>query len=323
MAARKRFCSYKREKQKDSREATVTESEGLKRLVSLCQGLEIKTRRGPLQEQYSRGRFHRIYERVSRSASLIEYSVEDVLAFSLMLEQFDGGKGPKLELSAFLSAIINAGRDACYSLSMHHTDGDYPYLGYRNVKDITIEGDIDSIGEHMRGGHVFVAGSAEHIGQHMEGGRITVSGDCHSLGSQMKGGEILVKGNVRMGTRGRGSYCGVGFDTSGGSIEVAGDCENVANVSQGEVSIGGDVKKAGIRNNGAIIRIGGSVTEELAKWMRDGEIHVEGGVPRFIREFYGGKIFHRGILVVDMPKNYGIGPKMDIEIPTGTVGTGE
>jgi hypothetical protein len=319
MAAGRRFGAYKRQKERCIRENTVNESEGLKRLVELCRTIEIRTRRGRNHQEYDRRRFYRTYDQILRSASQIEYSAEDVFAFSLMLNRFDDKEGPKLELSAFLSAIINAGREMGYSLSMYHTDGHFPFLGHRNTKDISIEGDIDCIGTEMRGGTVVVDGSAEHVGGHMEGGCITINGDCHSLGSNMRGGKIVVKGNVREGLRHRGSYCGIGFDTSGGSIEVRGDCQNVANVSQGNVTVGGDVKKAGMRNNGATIRIGGSVTEELAKWMWDGEIHVGGEIPRHVREFYGGKIFHKGRLVIDMPKSYGSSPKHDIEVSTGTL----
>jgi formylmethanofuran dehydrogenase subunit C len=320
-AVSKRFGRYKDEKGKAVRNADITESEGLNQLISLCQGLKIKARKGQSQEQYDRGRFYHIYDRIGRSASQIEYLTEDVFAFSLMVERFDGNEGPKLELSAFLSAVINAGRETDYSLSLFHTDGDFPFLGYRNTKNIIIDGDIGSIGEEMIGGHIAVNGSVRHTGQFMRDGCIIINGDCGSLGSQMKGGKIVVKGSVRKGTGHGGSYCGIGFDTSGGSIEVAGDCENVANVSQGHITVGGDVKKAGMRNNGAIIRIAGSVTEELAKWMWDGEIHVEGEIPRFIGEFHGGKIFHKGRLVVDVPRSYGSGTALDIELPTGTIDT--
>lgn len=96
---------------------------------------------------------------------------------------------------------------------------------------------------------------------------------------------------------------------------MLGDCENIANVYNGQISVGGSVKSAGLRNSGAIIRIGGSVTEEIAKWMRSGEIHVEGDMPRIIREFGGGRIFHRGELVVDLPREYCDRVNRTIELP--------
>jgi len=316
LAVSKRFGQYKKEEKKEERKADRSvESENFKRLVSLFQEIKIKPRAGWSNEQYDMRRFYSIYNWIRNSALELDYSAEDVAAFCSSINRFDKEAGPKLEISAYLSALIKAGRETEYLLPLNHTDGDFPYLGFENTKNITIVGDVDSIGNRMKDGLITVHGWGGHVGQDMRGGRIIIHGDCDGAGSQMRGGEIIVNGRIRKGHQTSGSYCGIGFGTSGGKIVVSGDCENVANVSQGDITVGGNVITAGMCNDGAVIRIGGSVSEELGRWMRDGEVHIGGDIPGIIRDFGGGKIFHKGRLIVDMPRFYGDGLKTVIEIP--------
>ena len=317
LAACKRFGQYKKEERKEVREADVTVGEGYKRLMSFfLKEIEIKPRSGWSQDHFDKGRFYSIYDHILRSSKQFDYTAADVAAFCQALNRIDGGSGPKLEVSAFLSAIVNAGKEMEYVLPLNHTDGDFPYLGYENKKNVTIIGDVNSIGDEMRSGTIVVHGFVEDVGQGMKGGQIIIESDCESIGNQMEGGEIIVKGSVRKGANYSGGYVGIGFGTSGGKIVVSGDCENVMNVSQGDITIGGSVKKVGMRNNGATIRINGDVTDEIGRWMWDGEIHIGGEIPEMMQEFHGGKIFHKGKLIVDKPKSYPgatLG-KMDIKL---------
>jgi glutamate synthase domain-containing protein 3 len=249
------------------------------------------------------------------AARVLDYSSSDVYAFSLSILSFAPDRNQRLNASAFLSAIIAAGKESEYSIVLNHTDSDFPYLGYNNAKNVTIIGDVDSIGEEMKAGSITVHGWGGHVGQNMTGGCVIIEGDCECVGNQMKGGDVIVRGSIRPGPKWSGGYCGIGLDTHCGRITVAGDCEACQNVSTGEISIGGNVKEVGMRNDGAIIRIGGSVTESIGRWMWDGEIHVEGDIPKLITEFGGGKIYHKGRLVVDYPKVYPGNSDKTIELP--------
>jgi hypothetical protein len=246
----------------------------------------------------------------------LDYRPEDVESFSIALAGFQGEKEFSRKSGLYLSALMNNCKEDGFVIHTTHLSEPISNLGFRNRRNIVVEGDLGTfVGSEMENGTITVHGSGMHVGQDMSGGRIIIEGDCHKAGSNMQGGEIIIHGSIRESPKSSGEYCGIGFETHGGKITVVGDCKNCQNVGGGDITIGGDVEAVGMRNNGAIIRIGGSVTKELGRWMWDGEIHVEGDIPKVITEFGGGKIFHKGKLVVDYPRSYPGSSNKTIELP--------
>ena len=104
---------------------------------------------------------------------------------------------------------------------------------------------------------------------------ITVDGDVEArVGLHMKGGSITVNGTV---------IWGVGYVMQGGSITVNGDAGDwVGNSMEGgSITVNGDARY-GVGNT-----------------MKGGEIHLEGDYHDVSQTIKGGKVYHKGVLIVD------------------------
>jgi hypothetical protein len=206
----------------------------------------------------------------------LEYSAKDVEDFSIAISGFQGHKGFPAMAGAFLSALINNCQGDSVIIHTVHLAELPNALGYLNTKNIRVDGSVGTvIGDGMTGGRIIVKGDVgQWAGDRMKGGDIRVEGNSAGFINGLAGGTITVEGNVD-------SH--VGASMTGGSIIVNGDV--------------GDY--FGYQMQGGTVRVKGNAGHGVGFTMTGGEIHLDGdsfGLPKDIR---GGKIFHKGRLILD------------------------
>jgi formylmethanofuran dehydrogenase subunit C len=279
MAARRRFGNYKDESQKATREAEV-EDTALKRILSFWKQKDLMD--GVCDE--------RNYETLANAIRGIEYTSEDIHKFCIALTDLQDEKDFGMKAGYFLSALINEGQDTEYEINVEHLAGQIDFFGKNNRKIVTVTGDLGKYtGQSMQEGSLTVKGNVENdAGSFMDGGELRVEGSADgSLGDMMSGGRIIVK-----------ESCGtdVGEKMQGGEIIIEGDAYgNVGNEMEGgSITIMGNMIKEKVRKMG-VYTLFGTVGNE----MQGGEIHLNGRY--FLRKtcIKGGKIYHKGKLIVD------------------------
>jgi formylmethanofuran dehydrogenase subunit C len=350
MSAKRRFGRYKGEQGKGIREAEVTESKGLKRVVRAWEATVKVWKRN--FGNGARGDFNEYHWLSEKEAAKADYSAEDVNRFSLVLASFQHVRNYHVIAGFFLTALVNKGEECAYHIDTKALDLPLEQLGYRNERDMVVAGNAGrdlglgmlggsiklngkagddagrdlkdgsieitksagkNCGNDMSGGSILVSGNANvRLGKDMEGGIIEVLGNAaHSVGTGMKDGRIVIRGNAGnyLGSRrpwepskATGSWSsffhfgpsdpsfGGGFGSSheysewmrGGEIEVFGNAGNKVgyNMENGRIIIHGDAGKG------------------LGEGMSGGEIHVSGDI-KSIGNVQGGRIFHKGKLIVD------------------------
>ena len=107
----------------------------------------------------------------------LEYTAQDVAAFSLRLKQYEENSR---YTGFFLSALMNTCPDKEFEIFTEHLETPIDSIGYKNTKQVTVNGD-----------------AGNNVGGSMGGGSITINGDVgYSVGIYMKGGSIIVNGNA-------------------------------------------------------------------------------------------------------------------------------
>jgi hypothetical protein len=255
MATRKRFRGYKPEPKKPIREADVKESESLKRIEGIWKAWRYCKRRNKDCN----------YPEITQRLVGLGHTERDVEGFSIMLEGFQNDEGFRDKAGLFLNALINSGKGNSYVIHTRHFTEPLINIGYRNEKDVTIEGDA---GLHLCG--------------RMQSGSIVVKGDVGDyIGQLMKGGRIIVNGEVGSHAVNRGVDSCVGLRMYGGSIIVNGDVKGTV----GEGMMGGR------------IIVNGNVVRRVGSGMEDGEIRLEGDYGKLADYIKGGRIYHKGKLI--------------------------
>jgi hypothetical protein len=225
-SANKRFSKYKSEPKKVTREADVKESKTLKQMKdawSTC-GYDAN-------QHYIHN-----YPSILKAVKNLQYTAEDVLQFSIILNEFQHEQRFSEKASIFLSALINGGKDSNYVIFTKYFDTPLDNLGYWNKKNITVDGNVgNKVGFGMEGGSITVKGNAgDSVGIGLRGGSIIVEGNTgKSVGFRMHDGSIIVEGNAGDG---------VGNQMQGGSITVKGTAgSNIGYmVVRGEIYLEGD-----------------------------------------------------------------------------------
>lgn len=224
-------------------------------------------------------------------------------------------------LGMFLSYLIRFGKDDSYYIPTKHLDFHIIGLGYRNRKELVVDGDAGKdIGYAMEEGTIHVKGDVHERLGGIGGGKLLVDGNVYGPhGNDMNGGTVIVRGNV---------HGGVGFHMAGGRIEVKGNAENLGLfMTGGEIHIEGDFesigtsrpKEAKINLLWGISTCGilggmGAYAASFGGWsLATLCLGVSGALaavlatrlPHTIREIRnqegvrGGKIYHKGKLIVD------------------------
>jgi hypothetical protein len=264
--ASKRFGRYKDESSKTEREPDI-QAPDLSKILDIW---EYSSRLGDVGVK-------RAYAALSPKIERIRYTSEDVARTCVLLGDAQVDFSFKTRVGAFLSALINSCPDQDYDIDVGQIPGIIEYLGFLNMKNVTVAGDLGSAaGACMRGGRLRIHGNVGgEAGRFMEGGTLTVHGNVGvNAGEDMSGGRIHILGSANKT---------LGKSMSGGSILVEGDCKGHvgSEMRDGKIVIKGDVK--------VFIGIG----------MRGGEIHIDGEIGRMYDSIEGGRIFHKGKLIVD------------------------
>lgn len=269
-AASKKFSRYKKEEEKMVKRFEATKNEVVEQLKGLWGAC-----------RYSVGyddAFHDMVLNLLRDKGP-EYSSEDVEMFSIVLAELQDEKLFSHKGGLFLSALVNNGKDSNYVIHTAQLEL-INYLGFKNIKNLVIKGDVHGwAGGLMEAGSIVVEGKAGNlIGFRGKGGTITVEEDVgDGTGQWLKGGTIIVNGNA-------GGW--VGKDMEGGTIIVKGSVTPLLGPVGNEMA-------------GGKIRIRGNTGEGVGHRMEGGEIHLEGDYEDISDKIKGGKIYHKGKLIVD------------------------
>ena len=256
------FRKFRRETAQLVRQADVKENKALK-------ALKVAWRKYEYQPDMSvAGLDDKNYENAISAIKGITYSAKDVALFSVGLSEFADEEHLSSKAGFFISALVNNGNETDYKVFVSHIEEirgllklKISWLGYRNTKNLTIEGNIEACaGDKMQSGQIIVNGNVRGtgLGNFMEGGRIIVNGNMGTgVGIKMKNGEIIVNGNA---------------------------CANIGDNMQG-----------------GVIRINGDVSTGflVGSSMKGGEIHVSGKLDLrgFDLHIISGKVFHNGKLI--------------------------
>jgi len=269
-----RFGKYKPEEEKEVRKIDVKEDKVLKQLKAAWRKFK---HIGPPNLRRIEEIYEYPYRHALKQVKGIRYSAKDVESFTLALIGFQREKNFSERAGYFLSALINNCRDTEYVVHTQHLVKKINYLGFKNTKNIVVNGNMGhSIGKCMKRGSITLNGDVgERVGWDMKDGTIIVNGNADvELGCGMEGGSISVNGNA-----GRG----VGFRMMGGTLTIKGNAGWWVGCSM----------------RGGIIVVNGNAGHEVGAFMKGGEIHLEGDYERIADDIRGGKIYHKGKLIVD------------------------
>jgi hypothetical protein len=123
----------------------------------------------------------------------INLSSCDIERFCIALAQFQEEKDFRNKAGFFLSGLANHCQDHDVIIRTSHLFKRVNFLGYKNSRNITVEGDVgDGIGILMHDGMLVVNGDAlQAAGDGLIGGKLVINGFAgHGVGVRMRNGEI-------------------------------------------------------------------------------------------------------------------------------------
>lgn len=185
------FRKYGTEKEQTVRTPKVVEDETLRQLMDRFRSFRSSYHTASNLEEH--------YQEAVEAIRGIEYTAEDVEKFSVALDDFPDDRCIYENLGYFLSALVNEGSDRDYTIHTRHWAKLPDILGYKNTKNLTIEGDVgDFLGYLMQEGKILLKGTARDlIGSNMIGGEIHIEGDIISfISDKIEGGRIYHKGRL-------------------------------------------------------------------------------------------------------------------------------
>ena len=317
LAVSKRFGMYKDEEKKEVRKADVKEGV-MSQLLKRWEEYNRILGNAPIRYE------NEIIEGYVKALDAVRgacFSPEDVDALHVPFMVFHDMEDYPSRAGLFLSALINSGKDESYLLNVDrfgpkmklceqdflkrwidrlHTD--IRHLGYRNSKNLIIEGNlVNHVGDNMLSGSIVMRGYYNGgVGLGMENGTITVEGKTGGpIGMNMLGGTIMVECCI--------GGDGIGMYMEGGTIvirrgAVKGADGVGARMNGGYIQANANVDgPVGSDMSGGVIVIRGNVTGfqgVVGSGMTGGEIYMDGEI-RKIGDVKHGKIFHWGRLIVD------------------------
>jgi hypothetical protein len=286
MAASKRFGRYKGEKAKDTRKAEVTRD-----VKDALRGAFLEFEAAVDEDMDADAASELAWEITPG----FRCTVEEVLAFSRTLGELQDLENFGYALGFFLTSIYTGGEGLVISTWNLHEK--IHNLGRDSSGDLFISGDCgDWTGAMMGNGMILVYGNAgDGLGHYMEWGRIIVEGNAgDDVGNFMKSGEITIGGTA-------GKY--LGNTMMGGKIHVEKNVGNFAGrgMTGGHIIIDGNVcwERLGWEMKGGKIEVRGFAGHNVGSEMEGGEIHLLGEVGSVSENISGGRIYHKGKLIVD------------------------
>src|SRR3989338_2152937 len=275
------FRRYHREQRQEVRKADVKEDKALAQLKEAWKEFNCRKRRAIVDE----------YEVAVSIVSSINYSSVDVGKFSIALTEFQEEKDFFSKAGLFLSALINNGKDASYTITTRHLEKPIKYLGFRNTKNITIIGDVGADAAYkMESGVMVINGNTGGgTGYEMQGGSLEINGNAGMrLGTKMKDGTISVKKDVR---------AAAGLLMQGGAIVINGNANDHLGglMEGGNIVVKGNAENSvGFEMKGGSIRVKNHVMDFCGKKMRAGKITVGSADNHVGNSMEGGRITAEG-----------------------------
>jgi formylmethanofuran dehydrogenase subunit C len=261
--ASKRFRSYKKEEKRSARKPKVAKDAIQKKFRKAFRDLvEFTEREDDWVDDTDIP-----YQHARSLVKDLEYDAKDVERFSVGLAGLEK-EFRNLEDLIFcdlagllLTALVEHGHEREYVLHLPATEEVISTIGYRTTKRIEVVGDVgDFLGNLMT-----------------EGGEIIVKGNAGGMaGLFLDGGSITIEGDVADS---------VGMDMLRGSILVKGNAGK---------HVGNTLHSGTVVVEGSAVSVGGDLDP-----MTGGEVHINSGEPPGIDNIDGGKVFHKGKLLVD------------------------
>jgi len=263
-----------------ARTRQIKQSPGLAALENLLsQAMSIKPEGSGLRENN--------YEKLLPLVQGLQCTSRDIEALSFIIEKYAPKYREDALVGLFFSALMNNSNESDFSLFVQNSPVPLEILGFRNNKNISINGDVGGdLGYLMECGSIILQGNAtSHIGYGMESGTIEVFGSVEdNAGYFMHGGSLTVNRNA-------GIYTGNSMQN--GNITINGSCG----------------KGAGHNMYGGIITINGNAGARLGYEMNGGTIIVNGNILSFSTNIKGGDIFQfdrqivKGGKIIAPPQN--------------------
>lgn len=228
-SASKNFGKYKPEEERAVRVPEVKRDPALERMLQVWDSYASLFALKPFKEVGSDA--EAAHELASTMLKGISYSSKTVTGFSICLSDVLDERFKDLEtgVGSFINALVNNGRASRYEIFTMGYGSSIWSLGYRNTKQLIINGDGGSLaGLEMASGKIVINGNADfEVGCEMKGGIIIVKGNGgHEPGSSMDGGVIIIKGDA-------GKM--VGDQMGGGEIHIEGDIESLGRPKGGKI----------------------------------------------------------------------------------------
>jgi formylmethanofuran dehydrogenase subunit C len=272
MAARKRFGRYKKEGSSTVRDADVRQDiAGVGTLLRFWEDGGRSFDYFSVRSDYAL----RAYKDNCALAKRLDYTAEDVERFSIILAEHQDVDAFWYRMSGCLSTLIDSGADPEYTIHVGKLLSAPSFLGWRNRKDLLVIGDVGySFVSGMTDGSVRAEGLVkDDLAKGMTGGVVEIFGDAGGgAGIHLGGGEVSIRGSV---TKYAAMYM------TGGTLTIGGDAGS----------------RLGFAMQGGVVRVKGNA-ESISDDMAGGEVHVDGEIGS-IGDIKGGKIFHKGKLMVD------------------------
>lgn len=183
-------------------------------------------------------------EATSSAAKNLICSPEDIREFSAVLKHFEhfppisgDDHDPECISGYFLSALINQSPAQNFTVIADTDSFDILRLGYRNTKNIIIEGDSTyELGFSMKSGMIMVRHfTRELVGCEVEGGIIITQNVSGPIAEGMQGGLLIINGDVDLSpypSNLHGMRHGIGEGMEGGEIHIYGDIIGEADFSK-------------------------------------------------------------------------------------------
>ena len=198
--ARKKFGRFKPDPPKQVRRARVERNNAVEQITDAVKELDahIVRKSSDVARGRDKGRLvDMIYEKAAELAAGIECNANDITAFSLTMHENEKEMFFATSAGMVISALINKSEDQDHLIHAEFLTGAIAFVGYRNTKNITIEGKCNFIGYEMTAGKIIVNGNAmSRIGREMKGGEIHIMGAYTSLDDDIKGGKIFHNGRL-------------------------------------------------------------------------------------------------------------------------------
>ena len=196
-SARKKFSRFKPVKPNIVRTAAVKPSpllENLEKIKMLWHGIEFYGQRPSSGYSYSEQYARYVEEFRKQSIDLPRSDVEKLLFF---LPELPLPNTFTDKIGVFLSALIEASSDREFSLHVGFLNRKISFIGYRNTKNLYVEGDVGNyFAFRMKSGEIVLDGNSDACpGYGMEGGKLVINGDLDGPWIRnIKGGQIHFNG---------------------------------------------------------------------------------------------------------------------------------